>query len=291
MSALATASRRLRLRCPRLRVSRQRLRLAIAAALVSGLGLVGAWFLIRDSSFVAVEHVTVTGAAGAEAGAIRAALDSAARKMTTLDVQSRRLHAAVVRFPEVKGLRVSTQFPHGMVIHVIELLPVALVRAFGREVPVSGDGTLLPRVRATSPLPLIALPESPSGGRLRQPWALGAASLLAAAPRSLLARLTEALRVTGHGLVVQIHAGPSIYFGDSSRAWAKWVAAMAVLADPGSAGASYIDVTDPARPVAGTGAGVAATTAAGSTAPTSTTPAAPASTAPVPATSTTPTGG
>ena len=45
-----------------------------------------------------------------------------------------------------------------------------------------------------------------------------------------------------------------MYFGDAPSARAKWLAAAAVLADPGSAGASYIDVTDPVRPAAGAGA-------------------------------------
>ena len=57
--------------------------------------------------------------------------------------------------------------------------------------------------------------------------------------------------VSGHGLVAQIRSGPSLYFGDASGARAKWLAASAVLADPGSAGSVYIDVTDPMRPAAG----------------------------------------
>jgi hypothetical protein len=52
---------------------------------------------------------------------------------------------------------------------------------------------------------------------------------------------------------------------------AKWAAATAVLAEPTSAGASYIDVTDPSRPAAGVGqqavvaAGLAPTSAGTST--------------------------
>jgi hypothetical protein len=60
---------------------------------------------------------------------------------------------------------------------------------------------------------------------------------------------------------VQLRSGPSVYFGDSADLDAKWLAATEVLADPGSAGASYIDVTDPSRPAAG--ASPAAVTAAG----------------------------
>ena len=38
---------------------------------------------------------------------------------------------------------------------------------------------------------------------------------------------------------------------DTSGLAAKWRALIAVLADPGSGGATYIDVSDPQRPAAG----------------------------------------
>ncbi len=63
--------------------------------------------------------------------------------MTTLDVQVSHLRTAVSPYPVVKGLQVSTQFPHGMRIEVIEQVPVAMVDVGGRSTPVAGDGTLL----------------------------------------------------------------------------------------------------------------------------------------------------
>jgi hypothetical protein len=48
--------------------------------------------------------------------------------------------------------------------------------------------------------------------------------------------------------------------GDTRRLAAKWRAVVAVLADPGSVGASYIDVTDPGRPAAGVSSGSSAVT-------------------------------
>ena len=45
--------------------------------------------------------------------------------------------------------------------------------------------------------------------------------------------------------------GPQLYFGDAGRLTAKWDSAVAVLANSSSAGAAYIDVTDPSRPAAG----------------------------------------
>jgi hypothetical protein len=85
------------------------------------------------------------------------------------------------------------------------------------------------------------------------PSATGAVALLTAAPYQLLSRISQVTTVAGHGLVAQLRAGPSIYFGAAADLRVKWASAGAVLADPGSAGAAYIDVSDPVRPVAGAG--------------------------------------
>jgi hypothetical protein len=90
--------------------------------------------------------------------------------------------------------------------------------------------------------------------------------MLAAAPYQLLPKVQLASSDGPHGLVVQLRDGPRVYFGGADRLAAKWDAVAAVLAAPGSAGAGYIDVSDPARPVAGTGTdGGAATTSTSST--------------------------
>ncbi|MDQ6745046.1 MAG: hypothetical protein M3Z27_03365, partial [Actinomycetota bacterium] len=131
--------------------------------------------------------------------------------------------------------------------------------------------TLLHDVSATS-LPLIPLRAPPGGQRVTETDALRAVAVLAAAPYALLGRITQVTQ-TGGQTVAQLGHGPSILFGDGSQLGAKWAAATAVLGDSGSAGASYIDVSDPARPAAGTSpgqaglaatAGTAATAAAGS---------------------------
>jgi cell division protein FtsQ len=244
----------------------------LATLLGVGVLLAGGWFWLRDSSLVAVERVSVSGQSGADAGAIRSALISAARGMTTLDVRIDQLRAAVYPFPEVKDVQVSTQFPHGMRIRVIEQLPVAAITVAGRRIAVGADGTLLHDVAATSSLPLIPLGVPPGGIRLTEPSAVGAVALLRAAPYQLLSRISQVTTVSGHGLVAQIRGGPSVYFGDASQLRPKWISAAAVLADPGAAGAVYIDVTDPVRPAAGsggaagTGSSTGTSTAAGTSA-------------------------
>jgi cell division protein FtsQ len=233
-------------------LSTRRVRLLVPAAIVVGGLMLGGWLWLRDSSLVAVSRVTVSGASGADAGAIRSALLGAARGMTTLDVNMPQLRTAVASFPVVADLRVSTQFPHGMRIRVIERPPVAVASVGGRNTPVASDGTVLHDMQASPTLPVVPLAVPPGGPRLTGA-ARDAIELLAAAPPALLARIAEVTTIAGHGLVAQIRSGPSLYFDDATRARAKWMAAIAVLADPGSAGAAYIDVTDPMRPAAGGG--------------------------------------
>jgi cell division protein FtsQ len=232
--------------------------LVVAAALLGG-----GWLWFQDSSLVAVEHVEVTGPSGPDGGAIRAALDSAARSMSTLDVQTNRLYAAVSAFPVVKKLEVSTQFPHGMRIHVIEQLPVAEVAFGGARVGVAADGTVLHDLARLPTLPRIHVAVPPGGPRLTEPAALSALAAANAAPRALLLRISLIFTSAQHGLVAQLRDGPAVYLGAADDLAAKWSALVAVLADSASAGASYIDVTDPDRPAAGVDA-TAASALAGS---------------------------
>jgi cell division protein FtsQ len=231
------------------RVSVRTLRLVIGlVAILAVLG--GGWLWVRDSSLVAVNRVTVSGVYGPDAGQIRTVLSTAARNMTTLDVRLGQLRNAVAPYPVVKKLHVSTQFPHGMRIRVVELLPVGALTADGRSIAASPDGTLLPDV-STSSLPTISLESLPGGSHVTDPSALGALTLLADAPPRLESRISQVTTTSDHGLVAQLSNGPSLYFGDSSDLDAKWIAATEVLADSGSAGATYVDVSDPSRPAAG----------------------------------------
>jgi cell division protein FtsQ len=224
----------------------------IASLVVLALLVGGGYLWLRSSSLVSVRKVQVAGVSGPNAHQIRAALIAAARNMTTLDVNMAQLRTAVEPYPDVKHLEVSTQFPHGMTIRVIEQVPVAVLIEAGRRVGVAGDGTLLRDTSLTSSLPTIPVQVPPGGPRLTG-YPLTEVQLLAAAPYEMLAKIAGVGDGPAHGLVAELRNGPSIYFGDPSQLAAKWTAAIAVLASSPSAGADYIDVTDPNRPAAGAG--------------------------------------
>jgi cell division protein FtsQ len=246
------------------RLSRRARRALLATvALVIVLG--GAWMWFRDSPLVSVEQVTVTGQSGADAGQIRAALESAARTMSTLDVQLGRLRRAVAPYPVVKDIRVTTHFPHGMNVEVIENVAVGVIDVGGQKIAVAPDGTLMHDVAASASLPTIPVTVAPAGTRVTSGPAAAAIKLLSAAPRELLPKISQVTTVAPHGLVAQIRGGPSIYFGDTTELSQKWIAASEVLGDPGSAGAVYIDVTDPQRAAAGAGSDSQNSTSSSST--------------------------
>lgn len=229
-----------------------RARLAALAAAVAAAVLALAWFgWFRDSGLVAVEDVRVTGLSAPDADRIESALVAVGREMTTLHVSVDELERAVAGFPVVRSIAVSTDFPHGLRIRVVERRPVALLATGGRRVPLAGDGTLLADARARGGLPEIRARASTAGARLSDPTALALAAAAAAAPAPLRARLDRIELTRDRGLVAFVAGGPVLVLGDTRRLRAKWTAAARVLADPSSAGASYVDVRLPERPAAG----------------------------------------
>lgn len=273
-----------------------RVRIFLTATLLLAAVGGGGWLWLRDSSLVAIRQVSITGVSGRDAAAIATNLERAARQMTTLNVQLSRLRAAVAGYRQVRSLRISTSFPHALRIFVVEQVPVAILSYPGGRVPVDAEGEVLARATAAR-LPLIRLAAAPSGRWLHVGDGLEQVRLLAAAPWQMIGR-TASVRFEGlHGLVAQLRHGPRVYFGAPQSLAAKWTALIAVLADPGSEGASYIDVSDPSHPAAGGGSAAAASappaSAPGAGAQTTSTAAAPTatsatSTVPAPAGSTAP---
>ena len=214
------------------------------------------WF--RHSSFVSAQQVRVVGAGGPQGAAIEAALIDAAHGMSTLAPNQNALVAAVARFPQVSEVRAIPSFPHGMRIVVVEQAPAAALIASGVRTAVAADGVVLGPALAGSTLPTVAgafIP--PVGSHLNNPLELEAMIALGAAPHALGGLVSRAY-VGPRGLTLAMRNGLLVYFGDAGRPHAKWLSLMSVLADPSSAGASYVDVRLPGRPTAGFGAGARA---------------------------------
>jgi cell division protein FtsQ len=230
-------------------------RIALITVLAAILLCAGGYVLLRHSSFVAVEHVQVSGVHGPEASAIKSALVAAAHHMSTLDVRNGALLAAVAPFRIVREVKAYPRFPHGLRITVVEQSPVAALTAAGQRTAVAADGVVLGPAFLSSTLPTLGGWSVPApGAHLHARELLDALSVLGAAPAAL-ARQVVRTYTSPEGLSVAMRNGLVVYFGDAVRAHAKWLSLASVLAEKSSAGALYIDVRLPGRPAAGFAAG------------------------------------
>ncbi|MGZ5375719.1 MAG: cell division protein FtsQ/DivIB, partial [Solirubrobacterales bacterium] len=110
-----------------------RRRLAALATIALALAA-GYFFWLRNSSLFEVREVEVSGAT-ANAPEVAAALQEAARGMTTLHIRDQELRDAVSGFPTIASLKAQASVPHKLEIEVTERLPVALVKQGGATTP------------------------------------------------------------------------------------------------------------------------------------------------------------
>jgi cell division protein FtsQ len=227
---------------------RRRLVLAALIALLLG-SLYHLW--LRNSSLVAVNDVEVTGLTTKEGPRIQAMLESVAEDMTTLNVRVDELEEAASAFPVVGSIHVEADFPHGLRIEVEERPAAALVSVDGVPLPVAADGTVLRGLRPPEGLPLLRMEKPATDARVTDPQTLRALLVAGAAPAGFPQRVERISEGPEQGIVVELRNGPDVIFGDADYAIEKWTAAARVLADVDAAGATYIDVRLPERPVAG----------------------------------------
>jgi hypothetical protein len=214
---------------------------------------------LRDSSLVRVNSVTVVGLTGPDAARLRARLEGVGKEMTTLHVREASLRKAVATEPSILAIQAVPDFPHGLRIDVLENHPVAAIDLPGSGlVPIAGNGTLMPGYRSATSVPEIHTQGAPrigrdsaSPARLADERAAQLVRVAAAAPPALLRRATAIERRASEGIVVTLQGGPRVIFGDAARLPGKWRAAAGVLASKDAAGAAYVDVRLPDRPVAG----------------------------------------
>lgn len=225
-----------------------RRRLIVAALLAAALAA-GYMLWLRDSSLVAVDKVTVSGAE--QNPSVDSALQAAGLEQTTLHVDVAALEAAVASDPAVRSLSAEADFPHGLTITVDLREPVGYLKGAG--VLVAGDGVILDRdTSGSSSVPSIAVKGNDliSGGEV-QGEALDASRVLGAAPAPLLGAIKRASLDPESGVIVELDGGLELRFGDAGQADLKWRAAAAVLSQPSFSGAAYLDLSVPDRPVAG----------------------------------------
>jgi cell division protein FtsQ len=188
------------------------LRYGLALIVLVAIGI-GGWVWLRDSSFVAVRDVQITGITASEGDRVRTALEESARQMTTLNVRQDILNSAVQPYSSVAELRVKADFPHKLSIQVVEQQPVAALAADSkRRVPVTGAGVVLRGVSAGRDLPSVTLDHLPAGPQVTDAKLLRALAVAGAAPPALR-RKTEDLDFDDRGVIAFMDSGPDLIFG------------------------------------------------------------------------------
>lgn len=264
----------------RLRVPRRRLVWLVFSLIVGGGIFGGGWFWLRDSQLVSVRDVAIKGVKWGPRARIEGALRSVALEMTTLHLRLHEIDEVARQFPSIAAVKTESHFPHRLTIHVRQREPVAVASFAGRHIPVAVDGTILSDIGPEPGLYQLEGSVSSSHGRITDKHQLETLRVVGAGPLELRDRISQAVS-TARGITIKLRQGPDLIFGDSSAARAKWAAAVRVLADPTSVGASYLDLRVVGRVAVG-GLAVEPSATSSSTTPSSptTSPATPSSAVP-----------
>ena len=224
--------------------------IAVISLVLASLLVGGGYFWLKDSRLVAIEQVEIMGINSDSEPVVKKLLTASAQEMTTLNVDVKRLQAAVANQPEIKQISATPDFPHTLRIDVQERYPVAVVESPERRIPVSEDGVFLPDAKVPPGTPAVPVSTLPLGRQLTSQRAFRDVKLIAAAPVKLRSRIAK-ITTTENGLTTELSNGATLYFGTPTKLSAKWIAATRLLADPQIAGATYIDLRIAERPAVG----------------------------------------
>lgn len=224
--------------------------LAAGCALLA-LGVGGYWAL-RTSSAFAIEHVVVTGASPAVRAQVREAA-APVRGTSLLSLDAAELERRVEALPTIVALHYDRVFPHTLRIAVVPERPVAVLHR-GRELwLLSARGRVVARLRrgAEPALPRVWVPTTTPvsvGSILPSAHGLACAQALALAAHFPV-RVATASLVRGQ-LSFDLRSGLELRLGDPTDVRLKLAIAQRALSQLPS-GATYLDVSLPQRPVAG----------------------------------------
>ena len=230
--------------------SRRSLGIGLAILAVAG----GVYAAARETSVFAVRSVEVSGASPGLQAQVRTALAPLmGTNLLALDGASveRRLDA----LPAVLSARYDRSFPHTLHITVVPEKPVAVLRRGTESWLVSARGRVVSRVpRGGEPgLPRIWIPTAVdvvAGAFLDAAHGGTAARSLALVADRFPARIAAA-SFAGGNLSYRLRSGLELRLGDPTDVRLKLAIARRALFDL-PPGATYLDVSVPRRPVAGT---------------------------------------
>jgi cell division protein FtsQ len=226
------------------------------ALLVAGaaLGAAGVLYLVaRETPLFAVRSIEITGVRGAAAAHVRAALRPLEGK-SLLALRGSDVEDRLAAVPDVRSATYDRAFPNTLRVIVVPERPVAVIRQGASAWLVSARGRVLrslPR-GVERALPRIWLPRSADvqvGATVAPDEGGEAAAALAVARRVGFHGHVRDVSTTGGTLVFALRSGLQLRLGDEQDLALKLAVAGRIL--PLVRGATYLDVSLPARPVAG----------------------------------------
>jgi cell division protein FtsQ len=218
------------------------------------LGAAGLLYLVaRATPVFAVRSIEVTGVHGAAAAHVRAALRSLEGK-SLLALHAADVEDRLAAVPEVRRATYDRAFPSTLRITVVPEQPVAVVRQGAAAWLLSARGRVLSRLdrRTARALPRIWLPRAAEvvvGATLAPDDGGRAAAALAVARRVGFRAGVRDVSVVEGSLVFALRSGLDLRLGDQEHLALKLAVAARIL--PLASNAEYVDVSLPARPVAG----------------------------------------
>jgi cell division protein FtsQ len=217
------------------------------------LGTVGVYWGAYASSVFAVDRVEVVGAPPEIVREIEAATEEVVGT-SLVAVSPEDVEGVVRALPSVAGVSVDRAFPHTLVIRIAPERAVAVVRRGHSSWLVTGAGKVVREIETGSErsYPRLWLTRGVVvrvGGTLPSSYT-PATRALAAATEEGLPRRVLSVRAVGGELTLVLRHGPEIRLGEPIDLGLKAAVATAVfrLVEPGM---TYIDVSVPERPVAG----------------------------------------
>ena len=233
-------------------------------SLAVGFGILAAAFLLylaaRESAVFSVRSVEVATEPAGHARLVRREL-APLRGTSLLEIDGSSIERRLESLPHVHLLGYDRSFPNTLRVHVSVERPVAVLRRADENWLVSGRGRVLRKLegKLRRPLPVVWLPpafEPEVGVILRTPESARGVAALATATSSepRLTRRVWYVKSGDDGLTMVLRDRMELRLGNATELALKLRVAKHVLAavrDTGSP-ATYVDVSVPDRPVAGT---------------------------------------
>ena len=228
---------------------RRRLRalLSVAGALALGAGALA----VLHSPLLSARHLSVVGSVHTPAATVerRAGL---AGHPPLVDVDPAADALRVQSLPWVARASVVRHWPDGVVVRVVERVPVAVVASVrGANVLVDAGGRVLGPAGASTTLPTLtgAGAAGPAGSTMAR-RALSGLAVASVAGREMGGQV-RAVGVRGAGVVLDLGGGVRALLGPPRQLEAKLASLRSVLAGAPPKGPETIDVTVPAEPTVG----------------------------------------